>query len=98
MAWLQSRVVLIGKKKKKDPQDPRNYRPIYLSTAIYSILTRLLLTRISRAMTPGLLDIQHGAIQGRNTATLATQLLNDLHTLDGYVALLDVAKAFPSVP
>ena len=46
-------------------------------------------------MTPGL---QHGAIQGRNTTTLATRLLNDLHTQDGYVALLGVAKAFPSVP
>ena len=49
-------------------------------------------------MTPGLLDIQHGALQGRNTTTLATKLLNNLHTQDGYVALLDVAKAFPSVP
>ena len=49
-------------------------------------------------MTPGLLDIQHRATQGRNTTTLATKLLNDLHTEDGYVALLDVAKAFPSVP
>ena len=96
VAWLQSRVVLIY--KKKDPQDPRNYRPIYVSTAIYSILTRLLLTRISEALTPGLLDIQHGATQGRNTTTLATKLLNDLHVEDGYVALLDVAKAFPSVP
>ena len=96
VAWLRSRVVLIY--KKKDPQDPRNYRPIYVSTAIYSILTRLLLTRISGAMTPGLLDIQHGATQGRNTTTLATKLLNDLHVEDGYVALLDVAKAFPSVP
>ena len=65
---------------------------------MYSILTRLLVTRISRAMTPGLLDIQHGATQGRNTTTLGTKLLNDLHTQDGYVALLDVAKAFPSVP
>ena len=27
----------------------------------------------------------------RNTTTLATKLLNDLHTKDGYVALLDVA-------
>ena len=96
VAWLQSRVVLIY--KKKDPQDPRNYRPIYVSTAIYSILTRLLLMRILGALTPGLLDIQHGATQGRNTTTLATKLLNDLHVEDGYVALLDVAKAFPSVP
>ena len=95
VAWLQSRVVLIY--KNKDPQDPRNYRQIYVATPIYSLLTRLLLTRISRAMTPGLLDIQHGATQGRNTTTLATKLLNDLCAQDGYVALLDVAKAFPSV-
>ena len=54
--------------------------------------------RIAKAMTPGLLNIQHGALQSRNTTTLATKLLNDLHTQDGYVALLDVAKAFPSVP
>ena len=96
VAWLQSRVVLIY--KKKNPQDPQNYRPIYVSTAIYSILTRLLLTRISGALTPGPLDIPHGTTQGRNTTTLATKLLNDLHVEDGYVALLDVAKAFPSVP
>ena len=96
VAWLHSRVVLIY--KKKDSQDPRNYTPIYVSPAIYSILTRLLLTRISRATPPELLDIQHGATQGRNTTTLATKLLNDLHTQDGYVASLDVAKAFPSVP
>ena len=54
--------------------------------------------RIAKAMTPGLLDTQHGALQGRNTTTLATKLLNDPHTQDGYVALLDVAKAFPLVP
>ena len=50
VAWLRSRVALIY--KKKDPQDPRNCRPTYVSTAIYSILTRLLLMRISKAMTP----------------------------------------------
>ena len=54
--------------------------------------------RIAKALTPGLLDIQHGALQGPSTTTLATKLLHDLHTQDGYVALLDVAKAFPSVP
>ena len=30
--------------------------------------------------------------------TLATKLLNDLRTQDGYLVLLDVAKAFPLVP
>ena len=49
-------------------------------------------------MTPGQLDIQHGGLKGRHTTTLATKLLNKLHTREGYIALLDVAKAFPSVP
>ena len=52
-AWLISRVVLIY--KKKDPQDPKNYRPIYVSSAVYGILMRLILKRITEAMTPGLL-------------------------------------------
>ena len=30
--------------------------------------------------------------------TLTARLMNDLHKTDGYLALLDVAKAFPSVP
>ena len=46
----------------------------------------------------GCVHIQHGALQGRNTTILATKLMNDLHTQDSYVALLDVAKAFPSAP
>ena len=96
LAWLISRVVLIY--KKKDPQDPKNYRPIYVSTAVYGILTRLILKQITQAMTAGLLPIQHGAISGRNTTTLAAQLVNNLHKADAHVALLDVAKAFPSVP
>ena len=49
-------------------------------------------------MTPRLLDIPHGVLQGRNTTTLATKLMNDLHTQQGFVVLLDVAKAFLSVP
>ena len=68
-ARLISRVVLIY--KKKDPQDPKKYRPIYVSTAVHSILARLILKRITQAMTPGLLPIQHGAISRRNTTTLA---------------------------
>ena len=49
-------------------------------------------------MTPGLLDIQHGALSGKNTTTLIAKLMNDLHKAQGYLPLLDVAKAFPSVP
>ena len=94
--WLASRVGLIH--KKKDPQDPKNHWPIYVSTAIYGIVTRLLLKRITKAMTPGLVDIRHSTLSGKNTTTLTAKLMNDLHKKEGYVALLDVAKAFPSVP
>ena len=84
--------------KKKDPRDPCNYRPIYVSTVICSILSHLILMRIANAMTPRLLNIQHGALRGGNTMTLASKLLNDLHTQDRYVVLWHVTKAFPSVP
>ena len=54
------RVVLIC--KKKDPRDSKNCRAIYVSTAIYGILTRLFLKRITKTITLGLLNIQHGAL------------------------------------
>ena len=58
LIWLTSGVVIIC--KKKGPQDPKYYHPIYISTAIYGITTHLILRRITSAMTPGLLNIQHG--------------------------------------
>ena len=95
-AWLRSRVVLIYTTKRTHRTHTTTGQYRYLPP--YIVYSRLLLMRISKAMTPRLLDIQHGAFQGRNTTTLATKLLNDLHTQDRYVALLDVAKVFPSVP
>ena len=53
--WLVSNIILIC--NKTEPQDPRNYRPIYVSMAIYGVLTRLLLKRKNVAMAAGLLDI-----------------------------------------
>ena len=72
-----------------------------VSTAIYGILCRLLLTRITKAMTRGLLNIQHFVLSAHNTTTLAAALTLINPGLDktaGYLALLDVAKAFPSAP
>ena len=54
MAHL-SRVVLIY--RRKDLQDPRNYWPIYVSSAIYNIPTCPIFLRITSAMTPGVLSI-----------------------------------------
>ena len=34
----------------------------------------------------------------RNKTTLTVKLMNDLQKAEGYLPLLDVAKAFPSVP
>ena len=50
-----------------------------------------------RYRTASLLKIRQRAPQGKNTTTLAAKLLNDVHTQDGYVAVLDIAKAFLSV-
>ena len=93
---MASTVVLIN--KKKDLQDPKNHCPIYVSTTIYGILTRLLLKCMATAMTPDVLDIQHGALSGRRTTTLTAKLVNNSHKTNGYPALLNVAKAFLSVP
>ena len=46
-------------------------------------------------MTTSLLNIQHGALSGRNTMTLAATLINNLHKTEGYSGLLDAEKAFP---
>ena len=58
----------------------------------------ILVKRITKAMTPGVLNIQHGALSGNNTTTLMAKLVNYLHKSEGYPAVLEVAKAFPSVP
>ena len=91
--WLASKVLRIY--KKKDSQDPLNYRPIYVSTAMYGILTRLHLKRITAALAAGLLDVQHGALGGRNTTTLTARSANDLHKIEGYLPLSRPRWAFP---
>ena len=79
---LASKVILIY--KEKDPQDQKNYRPIYVSTTIYGILTRLLLKHISRPCQRPT-DIQYGALSGRNTTTLMAKLVNNLHKIERYL-------------
>ena len=71
-----------------------------MSTAVYGILTWLIIRQITHAMAPGLLHIQHGILGGRNTTTLDAKLMNDLHKTKAkaHTALLDVGKGFPSVP
>ena len=46
--WVASRVIVIN--NKKDIQAPLNYHPIYVSAAMYGILTRLPLKRITASM------------------------------------------------
>ena len=55
-------------------------KKIFVSTAIYSILTRLILRRMTQAVALGWLNIQHSVLRGRDTTTLATKLLNGLYT------------------
>ena len=93
--WFASSLVLIH--KRKDPQDPKNYQPINVSTPINGILNRLSLKHITKAMNPGLLTIHRGAVRARNNTTLTATLIHNLPKMEGYLALLGVAKPFPSI-
>ena len=66
--------------------------------SICGILTRMLLKQTTTAMAAGLLDIQHVALSGRKTTTLAARLIKDLHKTEGCLALLDVREVFLSFP
>ena len=93
--WLVSRTVLLY--KKEDPADSENYRPLAVSNAIYILYMKWVLARIRAHTTAHLTKEQHG-VKGRTTTQCTSTLRERLHAKGGFVVLLDVAKAFPSVP
>ena len=99
--WLRSETVLFY--KKGDPARPENYRPIAITNTIYRVIMKLLRKVISRATDGTLAKNQYG---GRATFTATEQAMNLQHAAERQhgeggrpiVVLLDVAKAFPSIP
>ena len=88
--------------KKKDPRDPRNYRPITLLNLDYKILSKILVGRLKRVIDTVISEEQTGFVPGR-VITWNSHLLNLIQAyLDetdesGLFIFLDCEKAFDRV-
>jgi hypothetical protein len=95
-SWNKSRVTLIY--KNKDSRQITNYRPITVTTAMYRILTKMMLTTLQPQAETLLSPEQFGGKKGKTTTAQTCNLLQNLKSNQSFITLLDVAKAFPSVP
>ena len=78
--------------KEKDTQDPKKYQSIYVSMAVYSIPTQLLLLkRITQAMIPCLFTIQpqsnNGIVAG-SACDLRQRVTHPQDTAGAYLGLV----------
>ena len=85
--------------KKKDRDDPRNYRPITLLNADYKILTRALTTRMNAAIKQIVSKQQNGFVpDGFIAENIMLLKLIQAHVEDqdddGFFIFLDMEKAF----
>ena len=85
--------------KKKDRQDPRNYRPLTLLNADYKLLMRILAKRMAPATTQFVSPTQTGfvpdAFIGENVMLLKLiQAYIENEDQDAYFIFLDMEKAF----
>ena len=96
--WLQARIAMIY--NSGPPEAARSYRPISVATGMYSILAWLILDTLRGPIDAALSDPQAGCRRGYTTSQQALRMLMLLHQYgDGaLVCLLDIAKAYPSMP
>ena len=97
--WLEGRITLLY--KRGDPSQAANYRPIAVSGAMYLILAQLLLGALKDPIEQSLSARQAGGKKGKTPAQHALAMLTRLHAKDNeeaYVCLIDIAKAYPSMP
>ena len=93
-AWVRSRCPHI---QKEGPTGPPEL-PAHIRVHRHLWHIDVLGPRVTQAASLVRPNIQHGALQGGNTTTLATNLLNELHPHEGCDALLDVSKGVLLVP
>ena len=98
---LLGRVALIH--KGGAVADPLNYRPITVLTVLYRLFEHMLLVRIGPTLLEGVAAEQSGfqARRGAAQPALLLRLIKDRAECKGkraYVAMLDLRKAFDSVP
>ena len=85
--------------KKKDPDDPRNYRPITLLNTDYKIFTRILADRMNEAVKQFVSPDQNGftpeGFIGENTMRLHLLKAHaECQKMDAFFLFLDMEKAF----
>ena len=101
--WITANIVPVH--KKGDKHLPSNYRPISLTSIVVKVMERIIHCQLSSALESNNLisESQHGFCNKHSTITLLASTINDwaaclercnsVHSL-----LLDLAKAFDSVP
>ena len=75
-------------------------RPPAVSTYMYQVMCKLMLLRLKTPLTSVLSPCQGGVRKGYTTITQAMTLWSSALQCDGepYMVLLDIAKAYPSLP
>ena len=90
-------------KTGKTPELYSSYRPIALLNVTYTILAKLLQSRLREALDDQIVDFQYGYRQGTSTAepifiAKRAQELAERHGEHLYILALDYSKAFDSIP
>ncbi|KAK6744623.1 hypothetical protein RB195_011383 [Necator americanus] len=98
--WKTSQTVLIH--KKGDREDLRNYRPICLLSVLYKVFTKIILTRISRALDEAQPQEQAGFRQGFSCLDHIQTVPRIIEVCREYrlplvLAFVEYEKAFDSV-
>ncbi|KAL1460605.1 hypothetical protein WDU94_012577 [Cyamophila willieti] len=99
--WRKAHIVPLVK-PGKDPDDPKNYRPVSLLCHLFKVLERMTLNRITSYVDEKLIPQQAGFRPGKSCCA---QILNlTQHIEDGYerneitgVAFLDLSAAYDTV-
>lgn len=89
--------------KKGDPRNPANYRPISILSALYRLIETMVYARVGNFIDGKLATSQAGFRKGRSCLqqALLLKLIQQKAETEGkrvYAALLDLRKAFDSVP
>lgn len=101
--WKKSRVILLPK-KEQDKNEPRNYRPICISSIFGKILEKLLNNRIYHFLNHNQLlhQLQYGFTHGKSATTALYHLKEKIETYQKekrkcILISLDISNAFNSI-
>ena len=98
IAWKESTITPLLK-PNKDPQEPKSYRPISLTSAICKTMETMVNNRLTKKLEPKLSDTQSGFRKGRSTLDQLVRLVNVIRTArlrkrKVLAVFLDLEKAF----